>query len=61
MKYFLIILLNILSSALSYKICVAGASSGLGREIIQQGLDRKNEIVGYQIKNKYTILIEEKV
>lgn len=52
MKYFLILLLNILSSVLSYKLCIAGASSGLGRELIQQGLERNNQIIGLTNKEE---------
>ena len=52
MKYFLILLLNILSSVLSYKICIAGSASGLGRELIQQGLEKNNQIIGLTHKEE---------
>ena len=52
MKYFLIILLNILSSVLSYKICIAGGSSGLGRELIQQSIERKDQVIALSNKKE---------
>ena len=42
MLYKIIILISSLFNVNSYTICVAGASSGLGKELIYQGLTKKN-------------------
>lgn len=55
MLFFIVLLFSIIQNVFSYNLCIAGASSGLGRELIYQGLNQNNKIIGFTNKDKIKI------
>lgn len=55
MLFIIIFLFSLFQNINTYDLCIAGASSGLGRELIYQGLDKKNKIIGLTNKEEIKI------
>ena len=55
MLFIIFFLFSFFQNINTYDLCIAGASSGLGRELIYQGLEKKNKIIGLTNKEKINI------
>ena len=55
MQIFIFLLFSLIHQIFGYNLCIAGASSGLGRELIYQGLEQNKNIIGLTNKNQIKV------